>query len=249
MQSSTSISAADYQNCASLGRGETARYGANGREPARPAHQYQLTSKTATGSANRALQSGCLYCYVRPVRQNNAPLLRGRIDMAETTERWPSQYIKEQLWLANRSSVADSVNVTSIALFQNNAPIIARGRRYGALSWPASSWRAPCTQEMINAGVASGKEKRKMAGTKAGAAKAAAKLKARDPDFYKNIGRRGGQNGHTGGFASDVVGADGLTGLQRAAIAGAKGGRISKRGPAKKINVRVVNGRETVVEC
>lgn len=88
-----------------------------------------------------------------------------------------------------------------------------------------------------------------MAGTKAGAAKAAAKLKARDPDFYKNIGRRGGQNGHTGGFASDVVGADGLTGLQRAAIAGAKGGRISKRGPAKKINVRVVNGRETVVEC
>lgn len=52
-------------------------------------------------------------------------------------------------------------------------------------------------------------------------------------DFYSNIGRIGGKKGRTGGFASDVVGEDGLTGRERARIAGAKGGRKSKRGPAK----------------
>ena len=35
--------------------------------------------------------------------------------------------------------------------------------------------------------------------------------------------------GRTGGFASEKVGKDGLTGKQRAEIAGAKGGRKSKR--------------------
>jgi hypothetical protein len=35
------------------------------------------------------------------------------------------------------------------------------------------------------------------------------------------------------GFASDAVGADGLTGKERASIAGAKGGRISRRTKAK----------------
>lgn len=48
-------------------------------------------------------------------------------------------------------------------------------------------------------------------------------------DFYHNIGGRGGRNGHTGGFASEVIGADGLTGRERAKIAGAKGGKISRR--------------------
>lgn len=38
----------------------------------------------------------------------------------------------------------------------------------------------------------------------------------------------------TGGFASMKVGDDGLTGFERARIAGEKGGRISKRGPAKR---------------
>lgn len=47
------------------------------------------------------------------------------------------------------------------------------------------------------------------------------------------IGAKGGHNGSSGGFASDVVGDDGLTGRQRASIAGAKGGRIGKRGSAK----------------
>lgn len=73
-----------------------------------------------------------------------------------------------------------------------------------------------------------------MVGTKAGGIKArTTNFKKYGEDFYKNIGAKGGRLGKTGGFASDVVGADGLTGKQRAAIAGAKGGKISKRGPAK----------------
>ena len=48
-------------------------------------------------------------------------------------------------------------------------------------------------------------------------------------DFYKRIGKLG----HTGGFASTEVGEDGLTGPQRAKLAGAKGGKKSKRGLAK----------------
>ena len=67
-----------------------------------------------------------------------------------------------------------------------------------------------------------------MAGTKAGAKKAAAATnKARyGADFYAQIGRKGGQNGTTGGFAANP---------ELARLAGAKGGRISRRGPAKKV--------------
>jgi uncharacterized protein len=68
-----------------------------------------------------------------------------------------------------------------------------------------------------------------MAGTKAGGKKAAAKNLAKDPNFYAKIGAKGGKNGRTGGFASSVVGEDGLTGAERARIAGARGGRISRR--------------------
>lgn len=69
-----------------------------------------------------------------------------------------------------------------------------------------------------------------MAGTKAGGQKAAAKNLAKDPNFYKDIGRVGGSNGTTGGFGSPKVsGKDGLTGAERARIAGALGGRISRR--------------------
>lgn len=64
-----------------------------------------------------------------------------------------------------------------------------------------------------------------MAGTKAGGRKAAITNKKKyGQDFYANIGRKGGTNGHTGGFASNP---------ELAKIAGAKGGRKSKRGPAK----------------
>ena len=73
-----------------------------------------------------------------------------------------------------------------------------------------------------------------MAGTREGGRKAKARnLEKYGPDFYKKIGQKGGRNGKTGGFASDKVGEDGLTGRQRAKIAGAKGGKISRRGPVK----------------
>lgn len=74
-----------------------------------------------------------------------------------------------------------------------------------------------------------------MPGTKIGGQKAAITNKKRHgKNFYANIGRKGGQNSHTGGFASEKVSDDGLTGPERAKIAGSKGGTISRRGPAKR---------------
>lgn len=74
-----------------------------------------------------------------------------------------------------------------------------------------------------------------MAGTKAGGLKAAATNKELYGEgFYARIGKKGGKNGTTGGFASNVVGEDGLTGRERAVLVGAIGGHISRRGPAKK---------------
>lgn len=64
-----------------------------------------------------------------------------------------------------------------------------------------------------------------------------ANLEKYGPDFYKRIGAKGGSNGkgpgYKGGFASDEVGEDGLTGKQRAKLAGAIGGKRSRRDPAK----------------
>lgn len=62
-----------------------------------------------------------------------------------------------------------------------------------------------------------------MPGTKARAAKAVATIKAKDPDFFRRVGAIGGKNGRTGGFAAN---------RELARIAGAKGGRTSKRRPA-----------------
>lgn len=59
-----------------------------------------------------------------------------------------------------------------------------------------------------------------MAGTTEGGKKAAQKNISNNPNFYRDIGRIGGKNGHTGGFAANP---------DLARIAGAKGGRISKR--------------------
>ncbi len=60
-----------------------------------------------------------------------------------------------------------------------------------------------------------------MAGTKAGGQKAAAKNKAKyGSDFYAKIGAAGGKKGKTGGFYAN---------RELARIAGAKGGRISRR--------------------
>jgi general stress protein YciG len=65
-----------------------------------------------------------------------------------------------------------------------------------------------------------------MAGTKAGGLKAAQKNLSKEPGFYQRIGGIGGRNGRTGGFASNP---------ELARIAGAKGGRISRRGMSKRL--------------
>jgi hypothetical protein len=60
-----------------------------------------------------------------------------------------------------------------------------------------------------------------MAGTKAGGSKAAATNRAKyGGDFYARIGAMGGKVGRTGGFYAN---------RELARIAGAKGGRISRR--------------------
>lgn len=64
-----------------------------------------------------------------------------------------------------------------------------------------------------------------MAGTKAGAAKSVAAIKAKNPDHWKQIGHIGGSRKVTKGFGSNP---------ELAREAGAVGGRISKRGKAVK---------------
>lgn len=60
-----------------------------------------------------------------------------------------------------------------------------------------------------------------MAGTKLGGQRAAATNKRKyGDDFYARIGGKGGRNGKTGGFFAN---------RELARIAGAKGGRISRR--------------------
>ncbi len=60
-----------------------------------------------------------------------------------------------------------------------------------------------------------------MAGNIEGGRKAAITNKEKyGKDFYAEIGRKGGRNGHTGGFAAN---------RELARLAGQKGGRISRR--------------------
>lgn len=47
-------------------------------------------------------------------------------------------------------------------------------------------------------------------------------------DFYKKVGKLGGMKSRGGGFASEIVGKDGLTGYERAREAGRKGGRVAR---------------------
>lgn len=64
-----------------------------------------------------------------------------------------------------------------------------------------------------------------MAGTAKGGRAAAEKNKKRHgADFYSRIGRKGGMNGRTGGFAA------GVEGRKRASLYGAIGGSNSRRG-------------------
>ena len=63
-----------------------------------------------------------------------------------------------------------------------------------------------------------------MAGTREGGKAAAATNRAKyGDDFYSKIGAKGGKKGKTGGFFAD---------RELARIAGAKGGRISRRSKA-----------------
>jgi hypothetical protein len=66
-----------------------------------------------------------------------------------------------------------------------------------------------------------------MAGTEKGGKEAAKTNKTKyGADFYARIGAKGGQKGHTGGFAAGKEGRD------RARKYGAIGGRLSRRGKA-----------------
>ena len=83
-----------------------------------------------------------------------------------------------------------------------------------------------------------------MVGTLAGGRKAAITNKQKyGKDFYARIGAKGGRNGHTGGFAANPA---------LARIAGAKGGRKSRRtgiknGEGKKDN-KDIEAMERVLE-
>lgn len=74
-----------------------------------------------------------------------------------------------------------------------------------------------------------------MSGNRIGGAKAAAANKKKDPDFYRKIGRLGGIAGNTGGFASNHT---------LAQLAGAKGGRLSKRGKSEKTILKAKRAKE-----
>lgn len=76
-----------------------------------------------------------------------------------------------------------------------------------------------------------------MAGNRTGGLKARDANLKRNPNFYRDIGSIGGKRGKTGGFASEAIGDDGLTGRERARIAGKKGGLTSRRGKSKKKEV------------
>lgn len=66
-----------------------------------------------------------------------------------------------------------------------------------------------------------------MSGTKIGGKKAAkTNLERHGDNFYREIGRVGGRNGHTGGFFANP---------ELARIAGKKGGSISRRKPKNAI--------------
>ena len=81
-----------------------------------------------------------------------------------------------------------------------------------------------------------------MPGTIEGGRKAAATNKKKyGKELYANIGRKGGKNGHTGGFAANP---------ELAREAGRKGGKISKRGPAKRFSAdKIAKIKEELAEA
>ena len=86
-----------------------------------------------------------------------------------------------------------------------------------------------------------------MSGTVAGGLKAAQKNIASNPNFYSEIGGIGGRNGHSGGFASNMLcdgscDLDDIFGLEhkKAQCAGYKGGLKSRRGKDKTRRAKAV---------
>lgn len=68
-----------------------------------------------------------------------------------------------------------------------------------------------------------------MSGNKIGGLKTAkVNVKKYGKDFYKRIGAIGGRKSRGGGFASDKIGKDGLTGHERARFAGMVGGKATR---------------------
>lgn len=84
-----------------------------------------------------------------------------------------------------------------------------------------------------------------MSGTKIGGLRAReTNIKRHGDDFYRRIGAIGGRNGHTGGFAANP---------ELAKLAGAKGGRISRRtgvknGEGKSSNKDIDNAEKILEE-
>lgn len=69
-----------------------------------------------------------------------------------------------------------------------------------------------------------------ISGTKIGGLRAANTMKKRyGEDIYVMIGTAGGTKSRGGGFASNKIGADGMTGKERAIAVGSKGGKKSRR--------------------
>lgn len=88
-----------------------------------------------------------------------------------------------------------------------------------------------------------------MSGTLAGGRKAAKTNKMRHgDDFYKRIGSKGGSHSCNGGFASEKVGKDGLTGRERAKLVGAEGGRKSIRGSSYETLAKLRINHTTIAE-
>lgn len=74
-----------------------------------------------------------------------------------------------------------------------------------------------------------------MAGTKIGGLKSKEKILARDPDFYKDIGFRGGKLSRGGGFTKDIeCDCDAYPWAHKfSQCRGKLGGSISRRGKVK----------------
>lgn len=74
-----------------------------------------------------------------------------------------------------------------------------------------------------------------MPGSVNGGLRAAATIKAKDPDFYKKIGRLGGKKSRGGGFSAYVDCSCSVFPYKHYIknCAGKIGGKISKRGKAK----------------